>query len=510
MIIRHNIMAINAQRQSGIVFGRRKKSAEKLSSGYRINRSADDAAGLAISESMRRQIRGLTQAVQNARDGIAFCQTADGALTEVSSMIQRINTLSVQAANSIYSENDRNCIQEEIDQLMREIDRIGQDTEFGGQKVFQNFAEDVAEMSDDEIFNALKKGAFPTVKEDITLEDGQILKADNANIILKCLSSHAMMYEMYNENYTFSNDKAEIKNMVDTMHDYAVSLSENVPDSVTYLNDLDQAKRYIDAAFSLSDLPDTSIAGGPFNSAVSAYQSAKTDAGHNISGTGFQGDISVAGYLTYGLGVIVRGIQYQKSNPSIINSNFPMSMQLFGNASKAALYQSGIQSGELWDSMTQIQGYGSSGSAGKAASIAMYRYIGPQEEGGLWIHCGAESDQGMNIAVDRVDTGVLGLQNLDVTSQKGASESMEAAREALDTLSTIRGKIGASQNRLEHTIDNLNNVLENTTAAESRIRDTDMAEEMVNYVKDNVLMQAGQSMLAQANTVSRNVLALLQ
>jgi flagellin len=269
MVVQHNVTAMNANRQLGITTGNQAKSSEKLSSGYKINRAADDAAGLAISEKMRRQVRGLTQASSNAQDGISMAQTAEGALNEVHDMLQRMNELANKAATGTLTTNDRNYIQQEVDALSAEIDRTANDTKFNE---------------------------------------------------LDLLSSDATAYE---------------------------------------------------------------------------------------------------------------------------------------------------------------------------------------------IQVGADSGQKITITMKTMDASALSVASLDVTSQSGASTALDDIKTGIETLSSMRADLGAVQNRLEHTVKNLDNVAENTQSAESQIRDTDMAKEMVKYSNNNILAQAGQSMLAQANQSNQGVLSLL-
>lgn len=274
MVIMHNLASMNAQRQYGIVSGRKNKASEKLASGFRINRAADDAAGLAISEKLRWQARGLNKAAENCETGVSVCQVADGALAEVSEMLHRMTELSIQSANDTNTDSDRQAIQAEINQLKLQIDDITAKTSFNTLPIF------------------------------------------------------------------------------------------------------------------------------------------------NGSGSG----------------------------------NDPLK---------------------------------------------------------LWIQSGAKDMEGMDIEIDKMNTEILGIDDADVSTRDGAEDAIGAIQGALEKVSANRSKIGAQQNRLEYAIANDKNTAENTTAAESRIRDTDMAEEMVNFSKENILQQAGQSMMAQANQSTQGIVSLL-
>ena len=313
MVVQHNLQTMNANRMLNITTGTQSKSAEKLSSGYRINRAADDAAGLSISEKMRKQIRGLDQASTNAEDGVSAVQTAEGALTEVHSMLQRMNELAVQASNGTNSQTDRDAIQSEIDQLTTEIDRVAETTKF-------------------------------------------------------------------NETYLLKGDaNGATKKMYLEAHD-----------------------------------------------------------------AGLKGKLTDNGDGTF----------------------------------KISLAQTEVA-----------------------------------EKLNFNLHVGSDADMTnkINVNIETMNSSYLGIKGLNVSDDTGvaATYAVDAIADALQKVSDQRSSLGAVQNRLEHTIANLDNVVENTTSAESRIRDVDMAEEMVEYSKNNILAQAGQSMLAQANQATQGVLSLL-
>lgn len=314
MVVQHNIQAMNAQRSLGITTGNQAKSTEKLSTGYKINRAADDAAGLSISEKMRKQVRGLTQATSNAQDGISAVQTAEGALTEVHDMLQRMNELAIKASNGTMSSSDRQDAMNEVASLATEIDRVATTTKFNEIYLLNGSGVSTA-----------KAGATLTV----TLQVGADNKDDN-RVAFRIKALHAS------------------------------TIGVGVKKTKTVLK-----------------------AGGT----ITSYSSV-----HRVAG---KDDAAAGGYIS-------------------------------------------------------------------------------------------------------------------LTTEKAANAAIDNITVAIKEVSERRSALGAIQNRLEHTIKNLNNVVENTTAAESEIRDTDMASEMVQYSKNNILQQAGQSMLAQANQSKQGVLSLLQ
>ena len=349
MVVQHNLTAMNSNRMLGITQGAQAKSSEKLSSGYKINRAADDAAGLSISEKMRKQIRGLTQASANAQDGISAVQTAEGALTEVHDMLQRMNELATKAANGTMSSSDKNDVQNEIKQLSIEIDRVATTTKF----------------NETYLLAGSESGKMKDAKWDGKLSFALQVGADN-------LKSNRIGVQIYAIN--------------------ASSLGVGVKDD---MKADDIVKKYH----------------------------------YGVNGNG--SIIKIAGKDIKDLG-----------------SNTEDTADLVSV---------------------------------KAGSI-------------LPISGTSGTDKGGYISVKTTSTARAAMDNIAA---------------AIKLVSARRSELGAIQNRLEHTIKNLDNVVENTTAAESQIRDTDMASEMVKYSNNNILMQAGQSMLAQANQSNQGVLSLL-
>ena len=396
MVVQHNMQAANASRMLNITAGQQAKSTEKLSSGYRINRAADDAAGLSISEKMRKQIRGLDRASTNAQDGVSAVQTAEGALTEVHSMLQRMNELATQSANGTNSQSDRDAIQAEVDQLSEEIDRVSTTTKFN----------------------------------ETYLLKGDTTKADTATFY----RSGYNVGTVYAEGSNTALDAAGLKKALANGEKVYTATKDDVQD-------------------------DTKIAQAGKDY---AYVTKLYDA---------NGKEVAAKDLTI-------GEKYYTSETGVAGKD-KTSMEITLDATaKNAFTRSEPVNGTL----------------------------------NFNLHVGADSssDNKIGVQIDAMSAAGIGVKGLKVDTEDDATVAIDTISQAIQKVSTQRSNLGAVQNRLEHTIDNLDNVVENTTSAESRIRDTDMADEMVKYSKNNILTQAGQSMLAQANQSTQGVLSLLQ
>lgn len=408
MVIQHNLTAMNANRMLNVTTSAQSKSAEKLSSGYKINRAADDAAGLSISEKMRKQIRGLTQASSNAQDGVSAVQTAEGALTEVHSMLQRMNELAVQSANGTNSQTDRKAIQDEIDQLTSEIDRVSETTKFNETYLLKG--------------DSTKAAKANFMKSDYAIKDGVKLYLEGEPDTDKNLTGDALKEAIASGAKIYTEEAGAGKQDKNTTNKLAIKGSD-----YAYVTKLYDKK----------------------GNAVTAEQIKAKQA---ADGT----DATNDGYFTSegGKGVAVA-------------------------ADAAAAF---------------TEGYDVNG----AISFSL--------------HVGADSaaDNKIEVKIESMSAAGIGVKGLNVSTEDDATAAIDRISEAIQKVSSQRSTLGAAQNRLEHTIANLDNVVENTTSAESRIRDTDMAQEMVNYSKNNILAQAGQSMLAQANQSNQGVLSLLQ
>ena len=459
MVVQHNLQAMNANRMLNITTGAQSKSTEKLSSGYKINRAADDAAGLTISEKMRKQIRGLDQASTNAQDGVSSVQTAEGALTEVHSMLQRMNELAVQAANGTNSkESDRQAIQDEIDQLTTEIDRVAETTKFNEIYLLKG-------DSNGGTKNVFMKGHDAGLKG--TLTDS----AKSATFVMDELKA--------GDKVTIAGKEYSIGS---TVADAKASFAAAAKDEKVTVDGVE---------YTVAENAGAADAGA--NKIVLADIQAKVKAGSTVSYKGkditAMNDDNNDGIDDDDSSVISKDVAETKITAELTAANN------IGTVDHAATVAKTAANGKTTYTITK-------GYATVADTLSFN------------LHVGADADMTNKITVDidTMNSANLGIKGLNVTDATGtaATYAVDAISDAIAKVSSQRSALGAVQNRLEHTIDNLDNVVENTTAAESRIRDTDMAEEMVNYSKNNILAQAGQSMLAQANQSTQGVLSLLQ
>ena len=470
MVVQHNMQAMNANRMLNITTGAQSKSTEKLSSGYRINRAADDAAGLTISEKMRKQIRGLDQASTNAQDGVSSVQTAEGALTEVHSMLQRMNELAVQASNGINAESDRQAIQDEIDQLTTEIDRVSETTKFNETYLLKGEAG--TKLINMKAHDAGLKG---------TLTDNG---DGTATFKMDALSSGDKI-SIGGKQYTIGSTADEAKNLYKNV---AVDGSETVTVNGKTYTVQDTNPKADKNEISKNDL-DALVKAG-------VTVEYKGQSATVITDDGQKGGTATDGVDDLDPSVITAKKAYELASKELLAAN-----QIGDTENSAKVYVGGTTDAVTLANATNEFTI-NVGQAKVANSLAFS------------LHVGADADMTNKIQVniDSMDSASLGIKGLNVKddSGKAATYAVDAIADAVAKVSSQRSALGAVQNRLEHTIDNLDNVVENTTSAESRIRDTDMAEEMVNYSKNNILAQAGQSMLAQANQSTQGVLSLLQ
>jgi len=473
MVVQHNITAMNANRMLGVTTGSQAKSAEKLSSGYQINRAADDAAGLSISEKMRRQIRGLDRASTNADDGVSSVQTAEGALTEVHDMLQRMNELATQAANGTNSNQDRTSIQNEIDQLTTEIDRVAETTKFNETYLLKG-----GTGYKDKYMAAHDAGLDGTIA-DLGGEGGS--KATfttyvKTNTDVKIAGKE---YHVYDKN---QDTIGTLQGAIDGNQNSIVTINgTDYKKGTSSLDGQTTVYKYGDDEFTLDQMKAMVVDG----TRVKTNQMDEERTAANVS----------------------------------LDKNIQVSAVTAKMAS--ALKQAnliGVDPNKTGDVTVKLKD-GAAGSV--AAGDAGIKYTFSITKGsthiakdlGLQLHVGADADMTNKIMVnvEVMNSKNLGVNNLNVVDGTGvaATYAIDAIEDAIKKVSEQRSALGAVQNRLEHTIKNVDNVVENTTAAESRIRDTDMANEMVTYSKNNILAQAGQSMLAQANQSNQGVLSLL-
>ena len=579
MVVQHNLQAMNANRMLGITTKEASGSTEKLSSGYRINRAADDAAGLAISEKMRKQIRGLSQASSNAEDGISCVQTAEGALAEVQDMLQRMNELAVQAANGTNSETDRQYIQDEFDQLIEEIDRVAETTKFNETYLLKgddtkptknmyitNYSVTYTKndlpnnikgidyktnyvgtnniyivsssiystssnisltgnkiQNGDDITKYMEKvktgNTTDTNKAGATLNttsyvafvnvelDSDVQKGSNGNVnghgqtnVTKDLSTDGttstvranrdlFIYNTANSTVTRITEGTDMTEYLNT--------DNTMKDKYRLVDVLYGDEKKVDSKAATSTRVQTSITNNtPFawtdnylERDVSSKQLYDAD-GQIVSGVALNKFFDENGNYKGGL---YTSAQARAIDEVFANANDPRAKQLKdinGNVTAATI------NAYITQSSTQV-----------AAALDVE------------LHAGSDSDRNNKVQVELSTLTAAGLgidklasYNIGIVDSTGnnATDAIDVIADAINMVSRQRSALGAVQNRLEHTIKNLDNVVENTTSAESAIRDTDMAEEMVKYSNSNILQQAGQSMLAQANQANQGVLSLLQ
>ena len=464
MVVQHNMQAANANRMLNITTGAQSKSTEKLSSGYRINRAADDAAGLSISEKMRKQIRGLDKASSNAEDGVSSVQTAEGALTEVHSMLQRMNELAVQASNGTNSNTDRSAIQDEISQLTTEIDRVAETTKFNETYLLKG-----GNGTKDVYMNGHDAGLKGTLTDNATTATFKV--AAGALDAGKSVT-------IGGKDYTIGGSEAEAKALITkAAADGAKADASITIDGTTYTYKTD---KWVDKG----DKEVTDIENKVKKGSTVKYGSDSVTVLNDNKTTGID-----------------------DANSSVISA--AKAVELMTNELTAA---NNIGATKKTATVTaDAAGY----TANNGIEFTIEKGTAEvADKLSFSLHVGSDADMTnkITVGIETMNSSYLGIKGLNVNDDSGiaGTYAIDAISDALQKVSEQRSSLGAVQNRLEHTIDNLDNVVENTTTAESRIRDTDMASEMVNYSKNNILAQAGQSMLAQANQSTQGVLSLLQ
>ena len=544
MVVQHNMQAANANRMLNVTTGQQAKSTEKLSSGYRINRAADDAAGLTISEKMRKQIKGLDRASTNAEDGVSAVQTAEGALTEVHSMLQRMNELATQASNGTNSESDRSAIQDEISQLTTEVDRVAETTKFNETyllkgntdgsssdvKVNAHDAGLAGKLTDNGDGTSTFNTGVLNVGDKITIAGKQYTIADSAKksdyADLKTTQGVALK----------SGDTLVREGKSYTYHTTADKKSDGTTAYAAdgwYENDDENASAttITNANLKAGDIKNGQKLVGSTDAYTVNTQEEVTSAiknladGHKVTGTDASGNT-----INYTVGV--------KDDPDNNTYTVETILEKLGDMNGALLDVNGtkmaaignddgddstISAQEAYskiakelatassigtDSPATVKGDGTGKFTIKQGTVSVKNSLS------FSLHVGADADMTnkINVDIESMSSAGLGIKGINVKDDSGiaATYAIDAIADAISKVSSQRSSLGAVQNRLEHTISNVDNVVENTTSAESRIRDTDMASEMVNYSKNNILAQAGQSMLAQANQSNQGVLSLLQ
>ena len=494
MVVQHNLTAMNSNRMLGINTATQAKSTEKLSSGYKINRAADDAAGLAISEKMRKQIRGLTQASANAQDGISAVQTAEGALTEVHDMLQRMNELAVKAANGTNSESDRTAIQSEIDQLTTEIDRVAETTKFNETYLLKGDKDAPKGTSYSYgTVQAAKAASVDFSKDTVTGIEIKSFTSETANKenvgsineFLKALRDQGVRITASSE-YDTTTKTAKATT-------YSLSLNGEAAEKFKVTTSTATSgvfEVYNSDGVKLGTLTVTGY--GQKATANTDYTNTITLNATKVTAAAAQG-ASAAYYDRDGNKISANDLD------NYFNTTYTGKASTTGNTYARA------DAAKVYDAV------GNETTLSSAEVAAVRDKVGALS---LGLHVGADatSNNQISMSIESMNAKGLGINGLkmDGTNDSNALDAIEKIKAAITKVSAQRSDLGAIQNRLEHTINNLDNVVENTTSAESQIRDTDMATEMVKYSNNNILSQAGQAMLAQANQSNQGVLSLLQ
>ena len=565
MIVQHNMSAMNANRMLGITNSSLAKSTEKLSSGYKINRAADDAAGLSISEKMRSQIRGLNKASDNAQDGISLIQTAEGALNESHSILQRMRELSVQASNGTETDDDREAVQKEISQLQDELTRISSTTEFNTMKLLDGSLGSKSASSQGAVLtgtnvatfsatgldsNSVKKDlsglAGTTVKDTFEI-DGQKFTIDWSKGKAK---EFASKYSVDLQNMTKAQTEALATDLETLLNESAADAGVSGTVKVAYKADgqitVTSNNNGEESSFGFVGTDATTVTEGAaatdslgavmFSGQADANAAKTADATMKISNTianGSKFTMTINGTeVQASIGAAISEGDEMKAAAATIQTAVQDAVDAYNTAmgttgttealTKTDFTVTANKDGsfnieyagnkEVSFSFGEATVNGLTGTTATKLGLTNKQSASATSNKGIELQIGANEGQTMEFTIDDMSAAALGVDGnkVDLATQDGAQKATTTIDAAIKKVSAQRSKLGAVQNRLEHTIANLDTASENTQTSESRIRDTDMAEEMVAYSKNNILLQAGQSMLAQANQSNQGVLSLLQ
>ena len=541
MVVQHNMTAMNTNRQLGISTSQLSKSTEKLSSGYRINRAADDAAGLAISEKMRSQIRGLNQASTNAQDGISMIQTAEGALQESHSILQRMRELTIQAANGTETDEDRGNIQDEITQLQSELDRISETTEFNTMKLLDGSLSGSGSVTNagpkygiyDTELKAFVTSDVVGVKVNTTVsatEGGESATWDTTGKVLT-LNLHkdttyteaeidALIKNAKQEDSTATQAPAKIEVNFNNGVYTASSAYTATSGTETGIKSTGSAPNFV-TGNSFVGVSKIEITANKYGSdgdvKIAVHFTAK--AGEEKCSVGTAATYKTTGALSgkneYKL-ELATGVEYTEKDIEklLAEAGFSATVEFDGpdpDEANTIFVTKDPNSGTPTNPAFTIQLSGGQGLGDTDAYLGQKNYDVQTGGEGVTLQVGANEGQTIDFGINDMSSVALGVDKtkVDVSTQANAQDSIEAIDAGIAAVSKQRSLLGAIQNRLEHTISNLDNTAENLQAAESGIRDTDMASEMVTFSKNNILQQAAQSMLAQANQSNQGVLSLL-
>ncbi len=560
MRIQHNIAALNSYRNLTNNNSAVSKNLEKLSSGYRINRAGDDAAGLAISEKMRAQITGLETAQKNANDGISLIQTAEGALTEVHSMLNRMVELANQSANGTYQDEDRANLQAEVKALQDEINRISEGTNFNGINLLDGTMDrrvavsgesnvEVTPIKDGQLGNKAQAGVFSVDFSNTTITNtgtaaaaptftifgkGIQLDSMNSGASISGASLAAQVVEKWNAqadtDKTFHGAKIEASldgdKVIFTMSDapnadwntaattgaFTGVTGGNQGEEVTVTTIKEpvssaEGRKYAQGSITLTE--DLVADGKTLTIGDTTYVFA---VGKNSEFSKMDNVIDLTDMKQDDIAGKIGVVGMRLSQAAADNKNFKVGTTTTTGVITLTEKEGGVDYAKnnlQGDTLADKNDADADDWAGlvKTGSVNV-----SATKDGLTLQIGDTSDDfnKLTVSVGNMSSESLGISGIDISTQKGAAAAVDVIKAAINKVSTTRGSLGALQNRLEHTINNLSVTSENMTAAESRIRDVDMAKEMMAYTKNNILVQSSQAMLAQANQIPQGVLQLLQ
>ena len=543
MRIQHNIPAMNAYRNYNTNVKSLQGNLQKLSSGYKINKAGDDAAGLAISEKMRAQITGLEVAQKNAKDGISLVQTAEGALTEVHTMLNRMYSLAEQSANGTYADDvDREQLQKEVVSLRDEINRIADASNFNGKKLLDGSLAGSGKSGASGVFEVGAATGFASADTDAKAFKSQANLKPGTAATLATTAKDGDKVQLdftYTENgkessesltFTLSTNAAGNKVLVgNSGKEYAVA---NFGTNGVATTDLDTA---VAAEIKLSGLADKFTITGDYNATGLTFESKTAGKDGPVltgySSTVFSGGKSVSSAANLGTNQTEAADAFTTATLKAYAGTGTASDYVFTvNGKKFALVQDQKDSSAFDKDVTVIFGADENKATENAAKviakatgvdvsyastnqlkIASGGSSSSNSGGGLTLQIGDTSDDynKMTVSVNDCHADAIGVGDIDIGTQDGAATAMTAIKDAINYVSDVRGTLGSLQNRLDHTINNLSVQQENIQDAESTIRDVDVANEMMAYTKNNILVQSAQAMLAQANQLPQGVLQLL-
>jgi flagellin len=538
--INQNISAFNAHRNLIITDSNLSKSLERLSTGLRINRAADDASGLAVSEKLRAQVTGLKRASANAQDGISLLQTAEGALNETHSILQRMRELAVQAANGTWTTNDRVEMQNEADQLISEIDRISSTTEFNTKKLLDGTASGLISTDSPNTFKGIVTGTvgvggnFSIVKQAIDAGRMQILKSDvfvaidAAGVVHEATSTTTLgSISRFQDFGVFtgrksvklslhrSGDPTEITlTSTDTLATFEGKLSLAIANPAALIGDLNMEGALTGTWSNLVELR-TDVPGGGNNTVYGTTATSVTGSTlwvtSPIPGVDivFDGEESLLNALSFmevqtAQTPVYSIVAYDIHTGDTVGTTKTSSARIEGLITGVTL---------IFDPASDVLVQNRTGTAPglsvgiNPATDREFMHVAPRS---LAFQIGANQGQTLDVNIGSMSSAALGVDGILLVDTKWAQNAITTVDDAINKVSQERSKLGSYQNRLEHTIKNLGVQAENLTASESRIRDLDFADEMINFTRSQILMQSGVAMLAQANTLPQMVLQLIR